>query len=914
MSTKKTPRTLLLIPVAVGTLFAIVSLAGVTKTLELGIYDSFIKLKPAVKENPSIVLLDVDEQSIDSVGAWPWPRGLMGQGMEELAEFGSSYAVFDIEYIGNSPMSVDREYLEGGLKTEFDGLFDELGSNVGDLFGALQSGNIKLSDARDYGNQLIDLLKSDKADLYAKTQRVAVENDSYLGRAMRLFGSAFVTINLQNDRLNAVSPELRAMAETRFSYPRVRAPSPIGTAFKDFLLPIPEVSSMAAGAGFTNVYIDPDGVRRRIRLVEEIDGKRYLQLAFSPLVRSLGSPEIVVDRSRILLKGATLDGKRSDISIPLDEEGKMIINWPKETYASSFVHVPFFRLLEYRKNEEQLVAGLRNLRSIEAWSLLAGENPVDRPLGAWKAEEDARLAALASGTAEDRAAWLEAKSGAKNETAAFLAAGWDAKIASLLDKARATAPRSEAGLYDSLKARFSAIHGNCVKTQAIVVDEAKQLGAKLAGAFCVIGWTATATTDMGANPFHESYVNVGTHAAVVNTILQRNFITPAPTWTGALAAFLLSLLVVFVIARLDMVLRIVVGITITVGVLAGSYAIFGLTGIYIPTVAPTLATFLSFLGYTLVSFLISEREKRFLRKAFGTYLSGDVINEIIADPSSLKLGGQKRWITAMFTDVRGFSTISEALDPEQLVTLLNRYLSGMSDIVLENRGTIDKYEGDAIISFFGAPLLFEDHARAACQLRGTDEEKGGRAQRAVPGIGKLTPSPILTRIGINTGDMVVGNMGTVTQDELHDDGKRRQPGGAPRGSQQAVRHLDPRLGGREKGSGRRLRRAPPRSRARRRHPYSRPALGDRRFRLGHGRGYTRLPPSLRHGPRYFRVPRLEARGRALRLSHGGTARRRSFRDLPETLPKFPRECPCGRLGWRIRTQREVKPQRALPCR
>jgi class 3 adenylate cyclase len=136
-----------------------------------------------------------------------------------------------------------------------------------------------------------------------------------------------------------------------------------------------------------------------------------------------------------------------------------------------------------------------------------------------------------------------------------------------------------------------------------------------------------------------------------------------------------------------------------------------------------------------------------------------VVKEIIADPSRLQLGGTKRYMTAIFTDVRGFSTISEKLDPEALVTLLNRYLSAMSDVILAEKGTIDKYEGDAIIAFFGAPLDLKDHALRACisaiTMKKLEEELNKTVLEQ-----NLSPSPLFTRFGINTGDMVAGNMGT----------------------------------------------------------------------------------------------------------------------------------------------------------
>jgi class 3 adenylate cyclase len=148
-----------------------------------------------------------------------------------------------------------------------------------------------------------------------------------------------------------------------------------------------------------------------------------------------------------------------------------------------------------------------------------------------------------------------------------------------------------------------------------------------------------------------------------------------------------------------------------------------------------------------------------LRRAFSTYLSEDVVEEIVSDPSRLQLGGIKRHMTAMFTDIRNFTRIAEALAPEQLVDLLNYYLSTMSDIILEQKGTIDKYEGDAIISFFGAPLELPDHALRACLtaifMKRLEETINIYIEK-----NKLSPALIHTRIGINTGEMVVGNMGT----------------------------------------------------------------------------------------------------------------------------------------------------------
>ncbi|MCL1813310.1 MAG: response regulator [Treponema sp.] len=146
-----------------------------------------------------------------------------------------------------------------------------------------------------------------------------------------------------------------------------------------------------------------------------------------------------------------------------------------------------------------------------------------------------------------------------------------------------------------------------------------------------------------------------------------------------------------------------------------------------------------------------------LRKAFSTYLSEEVVEEIVSDPTKLQLGGTERHMTALFTDIKNFSGVAESLAPEELVELLNYYLSTMSDVILEHKGTIDKYVGDAIISFFGAPLELSDHALRACNaailMKRLEEELNSRlAKKGMPSL--------ITRIGINTGEMIVGNMGT----------------------------------------------------------------------------------------------------------------------------------------------------------
>jgi len=205
---------------------------------------------------------------------------------------------------------------------------------------------------------------------------------------------------------------------------------------------------------------------------------------------------------------------------------------------------------------------------------------------------------------------------------------------------------------------------------------------------------------------------------------------------------------------------IIISLVFILGTLGAGLVLFLLSGVYLPMLGPLIMLSLSFLTISGIKFLKTEGEKSFLRNAFSRYLSADVIKQIIDNPDRLNLGGEKKELTAVFTDIKGFSTISEQLDPTDLVKLLNQYLTAMSDTILDLKGTIDQYEGDAIIAFFGAPIEQFDHAYRAClsavRMKRMERDLNERFME-----NGMSPSPLQTRVGINTGEMVVGNMGTL---------------------------------------------------------------------------------------------------------------------------------------------------------
>jgi adenylate cyclase len=174
-------------------------------------------------------------------------------------------------------------------------------------------------------------------------------------------------------------------------------------------------------------------------------------------------------------------------------------------------------------------------------------------------------------------------------------------------------------------------------------------------------------------------------------------------------------------------------------------------------VVQTLAVLSALIGAVVVNYATEGRQKAFIKQAFKHYLSPQVIEKILADPNQLKLGGERREMTMFFSDLQGFSSLSEKLDPSALTALLNDYLSDMTDIILEEGGTLDKYEGDAIIASWNAPVGQPDHASRACRAAVRCQRKLAERRQEFQ---RRCGVELRMRIGINTGEVVVGNMGS----------------------------------------------------------------------------------------------------------------------------------------------------------
>jgi len=277
-------------------------------------------------------------------------------------------------------------------------------------------------------------------------------------------------------------------------------------------------------------------------------------------------------------------------------------------------------------------------------------------------------------------------------------------------------------------------------------------------ALVLFGATAIGIFDMRPTPFDEKFPGVENHAAGVNNILH-NEALERPAWleVNELAAvFILSLLLGWAVRRRGALSQGIIVITVPILLAYASLYAFTEYHLWIKITYVILGVLMTTIPTTLFEYVVEAGKRSFITDAFSRYLSPELVEDLANNPDMLKLGGEERILTAFFSDIASFSSFSEKMTPTELVTFLNKYLSVMSNIILDRGGTIDKYEGDAVIAFFGAPLPMEDHAYQ-CTMASL-EQQWALAELREKWREEGLPE-VNVRIGLNSGAMVVGNMG-----------------------------------------------------------------------------------------------------------------------------------------------------------
>jgi adenylate cyclase len=275
----------------------------------------------------------------------------------------------------------------------------------------------------------------------------------------------------------------------------------------------------------------------------------------------------------------------------------------------------------------------------------------------------------------------------------------------------------------------------------------------------LVGATATGIYDARVTPFDTGLPGVEIHATVVDNILHRDFILQ-PYWIWAIdisAIILMAFIPGLLIPRLSPQRGAPISVGLLFTYMVANWYFLVNQRVWMNLVYPLVAFFGVFLAVTIYQYVTEEREKRKIRHAFQFFVSPSVVNEILKNPGKLQLGGERKVLTVLFSDIRDFTYLSENLSPETLTKLLNLYLTPMSEIVFKHQGTLDKYMGDAIMAIFGAPLEQKDHAEKACHtaLDMVEALKEFQRKWEIDGIPEISMG-----VGINSGPMSVGNMGS----------------------------------------------------------------------------------------------------------------------------------------------------------
>jgi len=570
---------------------------GALRHLEDLAYDMRVALTMPGTVDDRVVILDLDERSIVELGQWPWPRSLLAQLVDRLFDdYGVSVLGWDIVF--PEPDRSDGKALYEALS--------------GGALGELPEVHRELQRLRP------DLAPDEEFARSLQGRNVIL---GYVFRHAGDAGAEVVTGALPPPTIPAESQDT--------AIPFLQGISYTGN------LPLLQESARWAGF-FENATVDPDGVYRRVPMVQQYRGALYESLGLAVARAALGWP-----------------GLRFEFhSGPGGPRDGLDLEWIR--------------------------------------------------LGELRVPVDARTAVLVP---------------YRGRLGSF-------PYVSAVDVLRGQAPKYP-----------------------------------LQGAIVLVGTSAPGLHDLRTTPVGERYTGVEIHANVVSGILDQRILQHPYYVRGIELVQLLAaaLLMTLVLARSSVVTSTVFTAGLMLVVLAANLALWVRAGMVVPLATPLLFIFSLFVAHMVYGYFVEARGRRALSALFGQYVPPELVNEMSQNPSRFNMASAGREMTVLFSDIRGFTSIAEALPPQELSMLMNEFLTPMTKVIHRHRGTIDKYMGDAIMAFWGAPLEDPQHARNALLAA---IEMQGALHELLPRFAKRGWPKIRIGIGLNTGVMRVGNMGS----------------------------------------------------------------------------------------------------------------------------------------------------------
>jgi len=765
----------MLLGLAATALVGAAHLAGLDTRVEHQALDMRFRTLASAPADEQIVQVCIDDNSIKRLGRWPWSRAMQGAVLSILRECGAKTIAPDIIYHLPQEPRYDAAVLD---------YYGDYGRLIGQGPPVAVFDDVLLAESiQRCGNVTLAM----HMDLLSRQPPTILEADLERRVATR----PSLPIRTARREVDAASsPELQAQAADEEAFWKAYLRARALTALERFALPaddfegyplaegplVPPLVGLARRAhtaGFVTVTPDGDGVVRRIPLLARSGRGVYMQFAFAVAVDELarrhgGECNVSAGASSITLTCG--DGFRREI--PIDSEGAMLVNWfgdEDDLRKISVLEAAIVWELRRRISDNRRFSRLLALSMAQALNqgdmlelylhadeLYNRRIEVERRLNQAMLFEPADAEAMKQLTAEhgevvEEEARVEAEIAGKTtsllgELDFYLQGASEEQTKPLLDMRENIRQLEEAnGGIESEIARHLA-----------------SLTGKVAERICLIGSTATAAADFTPTPMNERMPGVTVHSNILNTVLSGAFIRRAGWWGNLLAILAVgSLVSLLATTRPALQAAPLTALLAAAYVAFNALVVFARWNVWLAVVAPVGAMLASFMVVSVYRQLTEERAKRQIRAIFAHAMSPALVDRLIEDPSVAKLGGERRVLSVYFSDLEGFTPISERLGEQQTVRLLNHYFDHMTEVI-QNRsgGYLNKFLGDGIFVFFGAPVFQDDHARRAIRAAVESQQEVKRLNRELAEEHGSEEVTLACRIGIATGEVMVGNCGS----------------------------------------------------------------------------------------------------------------------------------------------------------
>jgi len=738
-----------------------------------------------IEADPRIVLIDIDDSSLQTMPDWPWPRRVYADLVRMLHELGPKAIVLDLVFDKPSPPRTEhaglgRDYdIDTSLTETGDRAFDEIIYDDDELRDAIvAAGNVYLAMfARSLAAQ--DRLGPPGRRTDAASDETAARQAARRFLLVRPDGAwpEFFRTVLPDEPFDAFTPQRETLLlafrrENALHTIRSKLPGPDSDppdrvpSVYDATPPIEKLARAAAGVGIVSFNREElQNIIRALPLLAVYEDRLLPQLGIRVAMDVAGIPLSSISHTYSAWLIGNASGQRR---IPTDSNRASLVNWYRPPrgggWRDAFRHLPAARVLEVVQNRRAIEDNARRLAIARAELVQTRHADTPAAYQDYVKLVNERLALSRAITPDARRLTELNESVQETEDEA---AGWVRRAWSLW---QGETPRSEEEtaerdhikrLFDRFgEGRYAATLDRAnVKLKERDEEVLNELRPIVAGKICLVGYTATALADVVATPVDPAMPGVMVHANVINMFLQNRFAAAAPLAVNLVLLFAAGIAAAFLTTTCRPRASVPLVLALGVGLLALGATLFATMTYHVASIVAVGVTALSWASVTAYRQATEERARRAFQRALAQYTSPAVATRIAERTRADDLAPQQAFVTCFFSDLADFTRLSERLGPQRTRGLLEPYLRGVSAALLDHGAIVNKFMGDGVFAFFNAPILpCPDHAAAACDSALAAQAAIARWNDECRRSGEL--GLLTVRIGLSTGEAFVGDYGS----------------------------------------------------------------------------------------------------------------------------------------------------------